>query len=200
MFDAVGTPRRWLWPVLRGSRAGGIVFPVWAHDVPFDVVNAPADGVVRAERTFHFAARRPRHARRDRGDLGPGSSTCSAPDVGCGRRSTRRSIDGRLELRSRGAGAARRPGVACRCRFAPRVHLVERRDGERQRVELTMTMPVIGRIYEYAGSFSYRIEHAMRIVIAGASGFMGRYLVEEFRASGDEVLTIGRSRWRRDLG
>jgi NAD dependent epimerase/dehydratase family enzyme len=33
----------------------------------------------------------------------------------------------------------------------------------------------------------------MRIVIAGASGFMGRYLVEEFRSSGDEVLTIGRS-------
>ena len=34
----------------------------------------------------------------------------------------------------------------------------------------------------------------MRIVIAGASGFMGRYLAEEFRGAGDEVLTIGRSR------
>ena len=33
----------------------------------------------------------------------------------------------------------------------------------------------------------------MRIVIAGASGFMGRYLTERFRASGDEVLTIGRA-------
>ena len=28
---------------------------------------------------------------------------------------------------------------------------------------------------------------------AGASGFMGRYLVDEFRSSGDEVLTIGRA-------
>ena len=33
----------------------------------------------------------------------------------------------------------------------------------------------------------------MRIVIAGASGFMGRYLADRFRASGDEVLTIGRA-------
>jgi uncharacterized protein len=33
----------------------------------------------------------------------------------------------------------------------------------------------------------------MRIVIAGASGFMGRYLADAFRASGDEVLTIGRT-------
>ncbi len=34
----------------------------------------------------------------------------------------------------------------------------------------------------------------MRIVIAGASGFMGRYLGDAFRNTGDEVLTIGRSR------
>ena len=32
-----------------------------------------------------------------------------------------------------------------------------------------------------------------RIVIAGASGFIGRYLVSAFRARGDEVLLIGRS-------
>ena len=31
-----------------------------------------------------------------------------------------------------------------------------------------------------------------RVVIAGASGFMGRYLVDTFRAEGDEVVTIGR--------
>lgn len=33
----------------------------------------------------------------------------------------------------------------------------------------------------------------MRVVIAGASGFMGRYLAEGFRKTGDEVVTIGRS-------
>ena len=39
----------------------------------------------------------------------------------------------------------------------------------------------------------------MRIVVAGASGFMGSFLVDAFRASGDEVATIGRgaadARW-----
>lgn len=33
----------------------------------------------------------------------------------------------------------------------------------------------------------------MRVVIAGASGFMGRHLVRGFRATGDEVVTIGRT-------
>ena len=39
----------------------------------------------------------------------------------------------------------------------------------------------------------------MRVVIAGASGFMGRHLADAFRADGDEVATIGRgtadARW-----
>jgi uncharacterized protein len=39
----------------------------------------------------------------------------------------------------------------------------------------------------------------VRIVVAGASGFMGRHLVDAFRGSGDEVTTIGRgaadARW-----
>lgn len=32
-----------------------------------------------------------------------------------------------------------------------------------------------------------------RVVIAGASGFIGRYLVERFRADGDEISSIGRA-------
>jgi len=43
-----------------------------------------------------------------------------------------------------------------------------------------------------------------RIVIAGASGFVGRYLSDRFAASGDTVLTIGRSaadaNWGDSLG
>lgn len=34
----------------------------------------------------------------------------------------------------------------------------------------------------------------MRFVVAGASGFMGSFLVDAFRAAGDEVSTIGRGR------
>jgi hypothetical protein len=156
VFDTVGTPRRWLWPMLAILGRSGIVFPVWARDVPFDVVNTPADGVVRAERTFHFA----------------GGDRVMSDEIGAtsgriidvlGRRRRLRAlldpevVDGRLELRSRGA-ALRVGPVWLPLPFAPRVRLVERRDGDRQRVELTMTMPLVGRIYEYAGSFSYRIE------------------------------------------
>ena len=41
----------------------------------------------------------------------------------------------------------------------PRVTLVERIDGssERQHVALTIDLPVIGRIYEYSGSFDYEV-------------------------------------------
>lgn len=156
VFDTVGTPRRWLWPVLAVLGRAGIVFPVWAHDVPFDVVNAPADGVVRAERTFHFAG----GDRVMSDEIGAASGRIV--DV-LGRRRRLRVlldpavIEGRLELRSRGA-ALRVGPVWLPLPFAPRVHLVERHDGERQRVELTMTMPLVGRIYEYAGTFDYRIE------------------------------------------
>jgi uncharacterized protein len=34
----------------------------------------------------------------------------------------------------------------------------------------------------------------VKIVIAGASGFLGKYLVQRFRAAGDQVATIGRAR------
>jgi hypothetical protein len=156
VFDRVGTPRRWLWPVLALLGRAGIVFPVWAHDVPFDVVNTAEDGVVRAERTFHFA----RGDRVMRDEIGTTSGRIV--DVLGARRRLRTPldasvIDGRLELRSRGA-ALRIGRVWLTLPLAPRVRLIERRDGDRQRVELTMTMPLIGRIYEYTGSFRYRIE------------------------------------------
>lgn len=42
LFDVVGTPRRWLWPVLAWLARDGIVFPVWERAVPFTVENRPA--------------------------------------------------------------------------------------------------------------------------------------------------------------
>ncbi len=156
VFERIGTPRRWLWPMLAILGRAGIIFPVWASDVPFDVVNTPAAGVVRAVRTFHFEA----GDRVMRDEIGVTSGVLvDALGVRCRLRATLEPsvVDGRLELRSRGA-ALRVGRLWIPVPVAPRVHLVERRDGALQRVELTVTMPVIGRIYEYAGSFSYRIE------------------------------------------
>ena len=68
VFDVVGTPRRWLWPVLAWFARDAVMFPVWERDVPFTVENRPARVgrgsaasleariAVRAHRTFRFRA------------------------------------------------------------------------------------------------------------------------------------------------
>lgn len=58
-FQQVGTPRRWLWPVLWLLAREGIVFPVWQQRVPFEVCNRPGHdrrgrATLSATRTFHF--------------------------------------------------------------------------------------------------------------------------------------------------
>ncbi len=158
VFDVVGTPRRWLWPVLSVLALDGIVFPVWEHAVPFTVTNRPTtQGTVQARRVFHFESGDAAMMDEigitaagltDRlGEHGLVSSTL-APSV----------VSGRLVLRSTGVtlrlGSIRVPLGA----LSPRVTLVERTDGERQHVSLRLSFPLIGTIYEYAGSFSYRIE------------------------------------------
>ncbi len=66
-------------------------------------------------------------------------------------------VDHALEVRSSRVAIA---GVRIPRFMAPRVHLIERFDDsdELQHVSLTLTAPVFGRIYEYAGSFHYSIE------------------------------------------
>lgn len=157
-FDVAGASRRWLWPVFAVLGRAGIAFPVWERSVPFEVVNVPGDGSVRATLAFGFprGERVMRHEIRmtPRGlvDLLGTSGRLEA-------RLVAEAVDGRLELRSTGLhlrlGRVRLP-----IPFAPRVRLVERRDGDRQRVEFSLTAPLIGRIYEYSGSFVYRIEDA----------------------------------------
>jgi hypothetical protein len=65
---------------------------------------------------------------------------------------------GRLVLRSTGVTLRVGPLRIPFGRLAPRVMLVERREGDRQHVSLTLDAPIVGRIYEYAGWFRYVIE------------------------------------------
>ncbi|ABY22038.1 hypothetical protein RSal33209_0282 [Renibacterium salmoninarum ATCC 33209] len=60
VFRRVGTPRRWLWPILWLLSKEGIVFPVWQQDVVFEVVNRPS--VDSHGRTAIFATRKFRFA------------------------------------------------------------------------------------------------------------------------------------------
>jgi hypothetical protein len=66
--------------------------------------------------------------------------------------------DGRLELRSTAAALRLGPLRVPLGALAPRVTLVERREGDVQHVSLALVAPIIGRLYEYSGRFSYRVE------------------------------------------
>lgn len=176
VFDVVGTPRRWLWPLLAWFARDSVMFPVWERDVPFTVENRPARvrrgpgtglearPAVRSHRTFRFRS---------------GSRTMvdaiTAEPVGLvdhlGRRG-RVSARLRAEVDARGpdAGALRLDStrvtfralgreVRLPARIAPRVTLKERFDDEAdlQRVSLVLTAPVLGTLYRYEGAFRYEI-------------------------------------------
>lgn len=158
VFDVVGTPRRWLWSVFALLALDGIVFPVWAHAVPFTVTNrSTARGTVQATRTFRL----------------PGGDAVMTDEIGItsagltdrlGRHSLISStftVDvatGRLVLRSTGATLRLGPVRVPLGALSPRVTLVERTDGARQHVSLRMSLPYVGTLYEYSGSFTYRVE------------------------------------------
>ena len=167
VFDVVGTPRRWLWPALRLLAAEGIMFPAWQRQVPFTVVNRPfvdARGnlAVGAVRRFRFDS-----GERSMIDAITAERGGLVDHPGRSRRLASRLsgtvVDGRLTLVSTvltvrlGRVRLRVPRA-----IAPTVALVERFDvaDGRQHVALEVRAPLIGRVYEYSGSFSYRIEKA----------------------------------------
>jgi len=153
-FDSVGTPRRWLWPVLAILARHRILFPVWERDVPFRIENRPAGECLQAVRTFQFAAGERTMVDTVSMEAGGlvdrlGTDGPLAVDM------TASVVDGALRLTS---GAARWRG--CRLPFAPRLQLTERFDDilGRQHVAMTLESRIFGRIYEYAGYFDYRVE------------------------------------------
>lgn len=161
VFHRVGTPRRVLWPLLRLLERRGVVVACWEQQVPFRVENRTIAGRAIGEREFRLPGgtwtMRDAVAATPRGrvvdELGePGLvAACFDLDV----------RDGQLRMRSRAVGVRlgrlrlRLPRL-----LAPVVELTERFDDEtrRQCVALTITAPLIGRVYEYDGDFTYRID------------------------------------------
>ena len=145
VFDVVGTPKRWLWPVLWVLGRQGVVFPAWTTDVPFTVVNRPDNGSLHGSRTFHFAT-----GDRTMVDV---ISPALVDSLGTrGQYSAALSgavVDGGLRLWS----TRMRP-------FPGRVEVTERWVDGLQHVAIVITAPIVGRVYEYSGYFSYEImEH-----------------------------------------
>ncbi|QZQ55893.1 DUF4166 domain-containing protein [Curtobacterium sp. TC1] len=176
VFDVVGTPRRWLWPLLAWFARDSVMFPVWERDVPFTVENRPARvrrgpgnglearAAVRAHRTFRF-----RSGSRTMVDAITAEPDGLVDHLG---RHGRVSARLRAEVDAHGpdAGALRLVStrvtfralgreVRLPARIAPRVLLTERFDDEAdlQRVSLVLTAPVLGTLYRYEGAFRYEI-------------------------------------------
>jgi hypothetical protein len=161
VFERVGTPRRWLWPVLRMLQRYGVVHAGWHRDVPFTVRNRTVAGKAIGIRTLHLpegdwtmkdaVGARPHGRVLDQ--LGEPSTLAVAFDV---------SVDGdALALRSRAIGLRiGRMRVTLPRLIAPVVRLRESAEKQagRQRVALTVDMPVLGRLYEYEGTFEYGVE------------------------------------------
>jgi len=146
---------------MRPFQPRGALYAGWAEDVRFEVINRGEGGAVIAERRFHLPGGD--WVMRDRATLasdGLVEDLIGAPPVLSAEfdvsvesgalvlRSHRTRIHlGRLRLR------VPRP-------VAPRIQLEERflDELDRQQVSLSVDLPVLGRIYEYEGTFTYRIE------------------------------------------
>ncbi|MFJ3379838.1 DUF4166 domain-containing protein [Curtobacterium sp. NPDC090217] len=174
VFDVVGTPRRWLWPVLALFARDAVMFPVWERQVPFTVENRAARVgrgsslearvAVRAHRTFHLRS----------GDRTMVDAIAAEPDglVDHLGRHGRVSARLRVEVDADGPDAGALRLVSTRVAFralgrgwslpaliAPRVTLTERFDDEAdlQCVSLVLTAPIVGTLYRYEGAFRYVI-------------------------------------------
>ncbi|MBG6238045.1 hypothetical protein IWX78_001000 [Mycetocola sp. CAN_C7] len=164
VFDVVGTPRRWLWPVLWILGRAGIVFPVCEHDVPFTVINRPTtdatgEPAVRAVRRFRFdggdremvdvisAGPAGLSDRLGRGGLISATFAATVADRGLALRSDRIRVH--LGAITVGLPAALSPVVRLSERFDDATGL--------QRVTVTIDVSLIGRVYEYSGSFGYSV-------------------------------------------
>lgn len=163
-WDSIGTPRTPVRLLLRLVAREGIAFPCWEHDVPFLVRNRPAQAAGRpavdAEREFALSA-----GARTMVDRITVDRSGNLVDL-LGRtrrlRATFRAtvVDGVLTLRSTRLDVRLgRRYVPVPQPLAPRVDLTERFDDEadRQHVEVVVSAPLLGRLYEYSGRFDYRI-------------------------------------------
>lgn len=154
VFDLVGSPRRWLWPVLWVLGRQGVVFPFWGS-APFSVTNRPVDAALSATRIFHLPG-----GDRSMIDLMSVVDGSLIDELGINRRYRARLagrvVDGALQLSS--TALTMRVGRA-QLPLPARVIVTERWDAasNRQHVSVVITVPLLGRVYEYSGFFSYEV-------------------------------------------
>jgi hypothetical protein len=164
VFETVGTPRRWLWPLLALFARAHVMFPVWERAVPFTVENravAAEDGSPAVAAVREFSLRGGTARMIDRIGVEDGALIDRLGDpVLTEARFVASVRDGGLRLRStsvRVVIAGRRMTIPRL--LAPVVELSESWDASagELRVSIVVALPVIGRIYQYRGRFLYGI-------------------------------------------
>lgn len=154
-FRVVGTPRRWLWPILALLGDEAVLPPGWHRDVPFRIRNQPGDSRLDARRRFEFR-RRP-WTMADSITFGPDGLVDRLGRHGFVEATLEAvALDGALVLTSTSVSIF---GIRIPSAVAPRVRVVERWVDEDacQRVSLTLDAPGWGRLYEYEGDFVYDV-------------------------------------------
>ncbi|GGA54823.1 hypothetical protein GCM10011490_00770 [Pseudoclavibacter endophyticus] len=161
VFDRIGARYRWMRFLLIPLQRRHVVFAGAAADVPFAVRNTIRDGRARAERTLLLGDRSWTMVdavsfvgpSRIVDVIGLPETVAASFDVSV--------EEGALRLTSRSAGIRiGRFRLTLPPALSPRVTLTERFDEAtaRQRVDLRITLPLLGCVYEYTGGFDYRIE------------------------------------------
>ncbi|WP_045072929.1 DUF4166 domain-containing protein [Psychromicrobium lacuslunae] len=169
IFDRVGSPHRWLWPVFLVLSWDRIIFPVWQSEVRFEIENRPqtAQGVklIRARRSFHFEAGSRVMIDAITAEPASKSTTRLVDYLGSSGRLAASLLvsaqNGQLELRSEAISVrllGRRftlPRV-----IAPTVQITEGVDESTglQRISMELRQPQLGLLYQYQGRFNYQIE------------------------------------------
>jgi hypothetical protein len=157
VFEVAGSERRILRPVLAWLAWRRILFPEFARDVPFEIVNTPTpDGGLDALRTFHLPGR-DRELEDTMRMVDGRLHDFLGKRRGFEVRMALQVADGLLEMRSDrqwlhlGGLRVRLP------RFATVTVSESWRDG-RQHVDVRLRSPLLGEWFRYAGSFSYRYQ------------------------------------------
>jgi hypothetical protein len=158
-FDSAGSRKRWLRPVFALLAPKRILFPEFGRDVPFTITTVPGPGEgLSAGREFHF----PEEVRQIEdtihvidGELHDFMGRSRALEVHL----VARVVDGGLSMISDAAwlhvGRLRLPLPAI---FGAKVVLSQRWTGDAHRIEVHLTNPVLGEIFEYAGHFTHKWE------------------------------------------
>ena len=159
VFEVAGSPRRWLRPVFAVLAWRRVLFPEYARNVPFTVTNIPGPGDgLSARREFHFPGRD--RVMQDTMHVVDGRlHDFLGRRGGLEVRLVLDIVDGSLRMHSDRAWlhlrGLRLPLPAL---LSARVALTEAWAGDTQRVDVRLRHPLLGEIFSYAGTFSYRYE------------------------------------------